>query len=182
MKQISVALIDRFNQQITKEFESAYLYLAMSSHLKSKGLNGMSSWFKCQADEEKKHALKLNHYLLERSITPTLYAVQPAKAEWKNVLELFDETYLHECSVSDKIYDMVAQAMEDNDYASLSFLQYFVDEQVEEESTSLSLLEKVRLIEEERGALMVLDEQMSKRAMGCIKKSAKCDEKEDFLS
>ena len=145
MKKISDKLIGGLNRQITAEFESAYLYLAMASYLQAQSLNGMAHWFRVQADEEKRHALKINDFMVERNITPELGEIKAPSKQWQGV------------------YDLVAQGMEDKDFASLSFLQWFVDEQVQEECQSLELLEKVRLIDDVTAGLMVLDQQMGIR-------------------
>ncbi len=163
MKKISDKLIGGLNRQITAEFESAYLYLAMASYLQAQSLNGMAHWFRVQADEEKRHALKINDFMVERNITPELGEIKAPSKQWQGVMSLFDEAYQHECLVSDMIYDLVVQGMEDKDFASLSFLQWFVDEQVQEECQSLELLEKVRLIDDVTAGLMVLDQQMGIR-------------------
>lgn len=101
--------------------------------------------------------------MVERNITPELGEIKAPSKQWQGVMSLFDEAYQHECQVSDMIYDLVAQGMEDKDFASLSFLQWFVDEQVQEECQSLELLEKVRLIDDVTAGLMVLDQQMGIR-------------------
>lgn len=163
MKKISDKLINGLNKQITAEFASAYLYLAMADHLHAQSFNGMAQWFRVQAEEEKGHGLKINNFLLERNITPDLEEIPGAKGEWKDIAALFEEAYNHECTVSEMIYDLVAQAMEDKDWASLSFLQWFVDEQVEEESQSLELLEKARMIDGKPAGLLTLDAQMGAR-------------------
>lgn len=163
MKKISTDLIDGLNKQITAEFESAYLYLAMADYLHAQNFDGMARWFKKQADEEKRHGLKINDFLIERGVTPVLGEIKAPKKEWDDIISLFDDAYRHECAVSDMIYDLVAQGMEDRDFASLSFLQWFVDEQVEEETQSLSLLKKVHLTDEIAAGLMVLDQQMGAR-------------------
>ena len=103
MKKISDKLISGLNRQITAEFESAYLYLAMASYLQSQNLNGMAHWFKVQADEEKKHALKIHDFMVERNITPELGEIKAPSKQWQGVMSLFDEAYQHECRVSDMI-------------------------------------------------------------------------------
>lgn len=163
MKKISDKLIGGLNRQITAEFEAAYLYLAMAGYLQAQNLNGMAHWFRVQADEEKMHALKINDFMVERNITPDLGEIKAPPKQWQGVMALFDEAHQYECRISDMIYDLVAQGMEDKDFASLSFLQWFVDEQVQEESLSLELLEKVRLIDDMTAGLMVLDQQMGSR-------------------
>ncbi|MBR1777053.1 MAG: ferritin [Alphaproteobacteria bacterium] len=163
MKPVSEKLSDGLNKQITAEFESAYLYLAMADFLQGRNFDGMAYWFRKQADEEKTHAMKIHDFLIERHLTPVLGEIKAPNTQWTGVMNVFDEAYQHECLVSSMIYDLVAQAMEDKDYASLSMLQWFVDEQVEEEEQSLALLEKARMIDDVASGLMVLDQQMGAR-------------------
>lgn len=163
MKKISDKLTDGLNKQITAEFESAYLYLAMAGYLQAQGFSGMARWFRAQADEEKRHALKINDFMLERDLTPDLGDIRQPRTDWKDLAGVFDDAYRHECRISHMIYDLVAQGMDDGDFAGLSFLQWFVDEQVEEESKALGWLEKIRFTAGMPAGLMLLDSQMGER-------------------
>lgn len=163
MKEISDKMKNGFSKQITAEFESAYLYLDMANCLEDRNFNGMAHWFRIQADEEKRHALKINDYLLERNIVPELGEIAAPRHQWSDEVALLEEAFNHECLVSNMIYDLVAQAMEDKDFATASFLQWFVDEQVGEEEQSLQWLEKARLFGGNAAGLMMLDGEMGKR-------------------
>ena len=163
MKAVSYKLKDGLNKQITAEFESAYLYLSMADHLQSGNFDGMAHWFRIQAKEEETHAMKIHDYMIERGLKPELAEIKPPKHQWSDVETVLDEAYRHECLVSDMIYDLVAQAMEDKDFASVSFLNWFVDEQVEEEEQSLMWREKARMLGGHIAAMMALDAQMGAR-------------------
>lgn len=163
MKNISDKLLNKMNKQIAAELASGYLYLAMANYLQAKNFSGMAQWFRIQAEEEKVHGLKINDFLTERGYTPELEEIPGVKAEWKDLEALFAEAYNHECEVSAMIYDMVDMAMEDKDWASVSMLQWFVDEQVEEEAQSLELLEKIKMIDGKPAGLLALDGQMGAR-------------------
>jgi len=163
MKEISGKLRNGLNDQITAEFESAYLYLDMANYLESQNFEGMAHWFRLQAKEEKRHALKINDFLMERNVVPDLGKIKPTENKWRDATAVLDEAHRHECMVSNMIYDLVAQAMDDKDFASLSFLQWFVDEQVEEEAQSSELLNKARLIDGDIAGLMSLDSLMGAR-------------------
>ena len=163
MKAVSEKLKKGLNKQITAEFESAYLYLSMANYLEDQGFAGMSRWFRLQAEEEKNHAVKINDFLMMRKIVPDLDEVKSASGSWNDVIAVLREAYLHECSVSDMIFDLIAQAMEDEDFASVSFLQWFVDEQLEEESQSLALSEKSISLQGNVVGLMLLDSEMGSR-------------------
>lgn len=163
MKAVSYKLKDGLNKQIIAEFESAYLYLSMADHLQSENFDGMAHWFRVQAKEEETHAMKIHDYMIERNLKPDLEEIKPPKRQWNDIASLLDEAYHHECLVSDMIYDLVAQAMEDKDFASVSFLNWFVDEQVEEEEQSLALREKARMLGGHIAGIMALDAQMGAR-------------------
>ena len=163
MRAMSDKMKNGLNKQLAAEFESAYLYLDMANCLESRNFGGMAHWFRLQAEEEKNHALKINDYLLERDFVPELGEIAAPRHQWSDEVALLEEAYHHECQVSNMIYDLVAQATEDKDFASASFLQWFVDEQVAEEGQSLKWLEKARLFGGNAAGLMMLDGQMGKR-------------------
>ena len=163
MKKISDKLLKKLNEQIAAELASGYLYLGMANHLQAQNFSGMAQWFKVQAEEEKVHGLKINEFLTERGYTPELMDIPAVKGEWKDLEALFAQAYNHECGVSAMIYDLVDIAMEDKDWASVSFLQWYVDEQVEEEAQSLDLLEKIKMIDGKPAGLLALDAQMGAR-------------------
>ncbi len=135
----------------------------MANYLESQNFEGMAHWFRLQAKEEKRHALKINDFLMERNVVPDLGKIKPTENKWRDAAAVLDEAHRHECMVSNMIYDLVAQAMDDKDFASLSFLQWFVDEQVEEEAQSSELLNKARLIDGDIAGLMSLDSLMGAR-------------------
>ena len=163
MKKISGNLQKGLNKQITAEFEAAYLYLSMANYLENKNFSGMARWFRLQAEEEKEHALKINDFLMQRGIVPDLEEIKTRHHQWTDVSALLNEAYRQECLVSNMIFDLVTQATEDKDFISTAFLQWFVDEQAEEEAQSLALSEKASRVHDNVIGLMILDKEMGSR-------------------
>lgn len=160
---ISENLQKALNAQIKAELDSAYLYLGMANWLQGKNFSGMAHWFRVQAKEEQEHAMKIHDYLIERGVTPVLLSLDAPKANWNGVADVFKEAYEHECAITKMIYDLVDMATADKDYASISMLQWFVDEQVEEEAKSCELAEISAAIGEALPALIAFNQRLGAR-------------------
>ncbi len=154
------------NEQINAELYSAYLYLAMSTYYSSKNLSGFANWMKLQAQEEVNHAIKLYDYLLERGGRPVLKAIDEPPKEWESPLDAFEEAYEHEKKVTDMVNNLLRLATEENDYATMSMLQWFVDEQVEEEASTSEVVERLRLASGFGGGLFMIDRELAQRKAG----------------
>jgi ferritin len=151
------------NEQINAELYSSYLYLSMSAHFSSVNLNGFANWMRIQAQEELMHAMKFYDHVNEREGRVMLKAIEGPQVEWGTPLEIFEAVYKHEQHVTGLINSLVSFSMEEKDFASNSFLQWFVDEQVEEESTASDLVEQIRLVGESKGGLFMLDRELGQR-------------------
>ncbi len=151
------------NQQINAEFYSSYEYLAMSAYFESINLSGFAQWMRLQSQEEYSHAMKIYEYMLQVDGKINLLKIDPPSGGWKSTLDVFKETYAHEQKVTKAIYTLVELAINEKDYATNNFLQWFVNEQVEEESTALKILERIKLIGDNKSALFLLDREMSQR-------------------
>ena len=151
------------NQQINAEFYSSYEYLAMSAYFESVNLSGFAQWMKLQSQEEYGHAMKIYDYMQQVDGKISLMKIDPPSGGWKSPLDVFKETYAHEQKVTKAIYALVELAMNEKDFATNNFLQWFVNEQVEEESTALKILERIKLIGDNKSALFLLDREMSQR-------------------
>lgn len=152
-----------FNEQIKYEFESAYLYLSMSAWFKSQGLDGMASWMQAQAREERIHAMKFFDHINDREGRIQLQPISQPKAEWSSALAIFKEAYEHECFITGRINGLVKLAQEQNDYASQTLLNWFVDEQVEEELSTSKIAQMLEKIGTSGSGLIMLDRQLGKR-------------------
>ncbi len=151
------------NQQLNQELYAFYVYLSMSAYFESMNLNGFANWMRFQAEEEKNHGLKFYDYILQANGRIDLKQIDAPKKSWKSVQEVFEDTYNHEKKVTESIYDIVDLSISERDHATHNFLQWFVREQVEEEATALKILEKIKLIGDNQGALFILDREMGSR-------------------
>jgi len=160
---ISEKLEKALNVQINAEYYSSYLYLSMSSYFDAKGLPGMSNWMRMQAQEEMIHAMKIYDYVLERSGRVLLVEIEAPQTEWDSALEVFEESYAHEQKVTGMINELVSLSLAEKDYAAESFLQWFVDEQVEEEASVTAVLDQLRLVGDNGMGLFMIDGQLAQR-------------------
>jgi len=151
------------NAQINKEFFSSYLYLSMSSYFQSKNLTGMAAWMKIQADEEHLHATKFYAYVLQKGGRAILTSIETPKSDWKNVLEVFEDTYKHEEFITASINELVNLSLEVKDHATNNFLQWFVTEQVEEEANVTKIIDDLKMIGENSYGVFMLDRELGTR-------------------
>jgi len=152
-----------FNEQINHELYSAYLYYSMAAYLHSIGLDGMAQWMHTQVLEEMLHAQKFFDHIVERDGKVELEAIKKPQLEWKSALDIFQAAYKHEQFISGKINDLMSLSREENDYASQGMLQWFVDEQVEEESSTSKIAQQLELVGETGNALLMLDKELGAR-------------------
>lgn len=154
---------DLMNQQIKHEFESAYLYRAMSAYFQDLNWPGAAHWFQHQADEEDKHAMKFFHHLVERGGKVELLAMAKPQFEWDSPLAAWKAAFEHEKFITGKIHTLVDLAMAEKDYASMPLLQWFVDEQIEEEKSTFDVVRMMERIEGHTNGMMALDKVLGKR-------------------
>ena len=159
-EKVSTALIKHLNA----ELYSWYLYLAMSTHFENKNFLGFAKWMKIQAGEEMGHALKFMDYLNQVGVKVTLQQIDAPPADWAAFLDIFQMVYDHEVKVTDSINNLVDLAISEKDHATNSFLQWFVNEQVEEVSTANLILEKLKFIGDSHNGLFMLDHELGKRS------------------
>lgn len=153
-----------FNEHLNAEFYSSYLYLSMANSFADQNLEGMNAWMKVQTDEERLHALRFLDFINDRGGRVVLEQIDKPQTDWDSPLAAFQNAYEHECLISGKINKLVDLALEESDHAANAFLQWFVSEQVEEEATALSIVDKLKLIGDNGMGLMMLDEQLGARA------------------
>ncbi len=152
-----------FNEQINKELFSAYLYLDMKSRFSEMNLQGFVNWMDVQVQEEKAHAMGMYDYVLERGGRVELLAIDKPEVEGKTPLEIFEQVLKHEEFVTSRINHLMDVADEVRDRAALSFLDWYLKEQVEEESNVGGVLATLRLIGEDKKALLMLDKDLAAR-------------------
>ena len=151
------------NQQINAELYSAYLYLSMNAHFQALNLKGFANWMRVQAMEEFTHADKFSAYVLDRGGHVVLTAIDSPPVTWKSALVVFQETYKHEQKVTGLINALVDLAIKEKDHATNNFLQWFVNEQVEEEANADALVQQLKLIGEAGQGLLMLDRELAQR-------------------
>jgi len=137
---------DICNRQIEREGYSSNLYLAMAVWAETSGFSGVAAWMYAQADEERLHMLKIVKYINERGGKSVIPALKQPGAEYKNVEDVFREVLKHEEFVTASINEIVSLTLEEKDFNTHNFLQWFVMEQVEEEASVKTILDKVRLV------------------------------------
>ncbi len=158
--------LDALNEQMREEINSAYLYLAMSSDMKFKGLNGSANWFQAQAQEEIAHATKFYNFIHDRGGQPVLPAIEKPQVSWKSLQEAFAAALKHEQHITGCIDKLVDMARKNNDHATEIFLQWFVTEQVEEEATADEILQQLKFLGESPQAIFMLDRALGARQTG----------------
>jgi len=139
---------DICNRQVEREFYSSLLYLAMASWTETKGYAGIAEWLYEQAEEEKMHMLKFVRYINERGGHAILPALEKPPVEFGDINKMFDEVLEHEKYISASINEIVALTVKENDFATHNWLQWFVSEQVEEESSVQDIIDKLNLVGE----------------------------------
>jgi len=160
---ISEKMAKEINAQINREFYSAYLYLAMSADAMNKGFKGAASWFAVQFKEEQGHALKFMKYLQDQNAKVELAAIDAPKKEWKDLLDMFQNTLAHEKTVTANINKLMALAVAEKDFATQGALQWFVNEQVEEEANDTEVLWMLEMSAGSKGALFMADKKLGSR-------------------
>ena len=151
------------NDQIKAEFDSAYIYLAMSAYFKDAGLDGMAHWMHKQYSEEVEHAEKFIGYLYERGARVVIPDVAKPKDSYADALDVFRTAYAHEQYVTARIYKLVDLAASEKDYATQSMLKWFVDEQVEEEANTGGIVAKLEFLGSDKHGVYAVDRELSAR-------------------
>lgn len=154
---------DAFNQQINAELFSEYLYLSMAAHFESESLKGMANWMRIQAGEEHTHAMKFYHFILDRGGKVALAQIDAPKTTWNSPLDAFQDAYKHELKISGLINGLANLAIEEKDHAAHQFLEWFVNEQVEEEAAAQLVVDQLKLVGENGVAIYMIDQELGQR-------------------
>ncbi len=160
---ISKKVEKELNKQLNAELYSAYLYLAMSAWFQEKNLKGFAQWMYVQYQEETNHAQLFYNYILERGGTAEFPSIASPKSTWKNVVDVFSETLKHEQQVTSLINNLMNVSLTEKDHAASNFLQWFVNEQVEEEANVIDILEQLKMIEGKGAGLFMMDRELKLR-------------------
>ncbi len=152
------------NEQIKNELYSGYLYLSMSAYFEASNLPGFARWMRLQAEEEQEHALRFFDFVHDRGGRVVLQAIDQPPAEFESPSAVFELTLEHERKVTGLIHGLYALALQEKDYASQVMLQWFIDEQVEEEKNAEQIVAKLKMVGQQGQALAMLDRQLGERA------------------
>ena len=163
IKMISEAINSVINEQINKEFYSGYLYLSMSAYLREIGLFGFASWMKLQAKEEVAHGLKLFDYLIERNSFVTLKQIKAPEFEFNGVTSIFNHIYDHEKCITSSVMKVAKIAEDECDRTTLSFIDWFIQEQIEEEQAVKSIINRLELFGDDSASLFLMDQELAQR-------------------
>ncbi len=160
---IKEKMLNALNEQINAEQYSSLLYLSMSAWYSDKGLPGFANWMYIQFQEEMTHANKFFKYVVERGGRVQLKAISQMHVEFDSVIDVVEKTLAHEQHVTALVNNLVDVAIEERDHATQSFLKWFVDEQVEEESNVQEILDTLKLINGQGNGIFMLDRELRQR-------------------
>lgn len=152
------------NQQINLELASAYAYLSMTAYFEDRSLNGFGHWMRLQHQEEHGHAMKIYDFIQDRGGRVVLEAIGKPPEDFSSPLDAFEHSLAHERKVTASINDIYGLAHETKDYATVAFLKWFIDEQVEEEKNASEMVDRLKLAGDNPNALLLLDSQAAARA------------------
>ncbi len=155
-------LVDEINKQISLEFYSKHFYLSMAAYASANDLPGFENWLLVQGDEENFHAMKFYNYLNQRNEKVVIFGFEDPPVEFSSVLDAFEKGLAHEKIVTDRINFLMSIAHEEKDYAAVNFLNWYVDEQVEEEESFSTMIGKLKLVGDGMG-LYELDKEAAVR-------------------
>jgi ferritin len=151
------------NEQINEELSSAYIYLAMAAHFEAMNLEGFANWMRHQADEEVDHAMRLFTHINRRGGRVVLKAIGEPPVDFGSHLETFEKALAHEQHITGTINALYEIALEEKDYPAQQELQWFIDEQVEEEENAGRVVELLKMAGDNKGALLILDRELGQR-------------------
>ncbi|MEM0466407.1 MAG: ferritin [Candidatus Thermoplasmatota archaeon] len=160
---LSKKMEQSLNKQINAELWSAYLYLSMASYFEALNLKGFANWMWVQAREETTHAMRIYQHVVDRGGRVFLTSIDTVPTEWKSPLHAFEETLTHEEKVTSMINNLVNIAISEKDHATGAMLQWFVNEQVEEEASAHDIIQQLKLIGKDTSGLFMLDKQLGTR-------------------
>jgi ferritin len=160
---INKKMEEALNGQVNAEMYSAYLYLSMESYFRSLNLNGFANWMRVQTQEEMMHAMKIYDFINERGGRVILKAIKGPPTKWESPLVVFKAVYAHEQKVTGLINKLVDLAVKEKDHATNTFLQWFVNEQVEEESSADGIVQQLKMMKNTPGGMFMFDRELGQR-------------------
>ena len=160
---LSKRIEKELNDQINAEYWSSYFYLSMAAYFENRNLPGFANWMKVQYQEEISHVMKFFDYINERGGRVLLKPIDAVKTDWKDEIEIFEDTFKHEQKVTGLINNLVNISFEEKDHATHNMLQWYVSEQVEEESSADEILQQLKMLKGSNHGLLMLDRELMQR-------------------
>ncbi|MDD4354190.1 MAG: ferritin [Sphaerochaetaceae bacterium] len=156
-------VIALLNQQVNKEFFSAYLYLSFANYFENRGLSGFANWYLIQAQEERDHAMLFVKFLQNNDESLIYEAIEKPASTWENEMEVLKAGLAHEKFITDSINKIYATALDLKDFRTTQFLDWFIKEQGEEETNANELIQQAELIGKSGNGLYMLDQKLALR-------------------
>ena len=160
---ISDKMAAMINEQIKNELYSGHLYLSMAAYCSSVDMDGFANFFIVQEQEERFHAMKFYHYVVEQNKDVKIYGLDQPQQDFKSLEEVFDMAWKHEQHVTKLLNDIMHLAVQEKDYATQSLLKWYIDEQVEEEASMQKILKQIQMVGEKGHGIFMLDAQLEGR-------------------
>ena len=161
---LSKEIQNALNDQIKNEYFASYTYLSMAAHCENINMQGFAAWLRRQSSEELTHAMRLFDYMIDRDAKVELQAIKKPQNKFKDLTEMFKRVLENEREVTGMINKLYEQAINENDHATAVELQWFIQEQVEEEKSATDIVEKLKIAGNDRAALLILDGQLANGA------------------
>jgi len=160
---ISKKMTKELNEQLNKEFYSAYLYLSMSAYCNRNDFSGSANWFLLQYQEEQEHATRIYNYLIGQDAKVVLQEIAKPPKKFGSLLETYEDSLAHEQEMTRNLNELSDYALKEKDHATYNLLQWFVNEQVEEEKNATEIVERLKLGGESGNSLIMLDRELAQR-------------------
>jgi ferritin len=161
---ISEKLVNGLVEQMNYEFYSAHAYMAMAAYCSAENLDGFANFFLVQAEEERFHAMKFYNFINDMGERVTFDGFHSPSNEFESVLDVFEKGLAHEKEVTRRIYNLADIALDEREHATMTFLKWFIEEQVEEEALFDSLIQKLRRIDKDSNAFFMLENELAQRS------------------
>jgi ferritin len=160
---LSKKLTEALNEQMNYEFYSAHVYLATAAYCSAESLDGFANFFLVQSEEERFHAMKFYNFINDMGDRAEISGMDHPSNTFNSVLETFEKSLEHEKEVTRRIYHLADLAMDEREHATMTFLNWFIEEQVEEEASFDTLIQRLKRIGEDKNAFEMLDSELAKR-------------------
>ena len=160
---LSDTLQDALSEHLTREHAAALSYLAMASYFERKNLPGLAGWMRAQYEDELAHAMRFFDFIHQKGGRVRLGEIPEPRQEWESPIEVFRDAYHQECKVTKRIHRLVDLALKESDHATNAFLQWFVNEQVEEEAITDEVASQLELVGNDGPSLLLMDRQLAAR-------------------